>query len=104
MTQGTSSRWFEVQPVRALSALVAVTTLELMTASTARAQPYTVLYSFCTQSNCADGVFPKSLIQASDGDFYGTTYVGGANANVICSSVAVTPGCGTVFKITASGS
>jgi uncharacterized repeat protein (TIGR03803 family) len=35
------------------------------------------------------------LIQATDGDFYGTTVYGGANC--------VPDGCGTVFKITPSG-
>jgi uncharacterized repeat protein (TIGR03803 family) len=48
----------------------------------------TTLYSFCSQSNCTDGEFPNGLVQATDGDFYGTTYGGGAN------------GQGTVFKIT----
>jgi uncharacterized repeat protein (TIGR03803 family) len=37
------------------------------------------------------------LIQASDGDLYGTTSYGGDNPN--CPS----PGCGTVFRITPSG-
>ena len=50
------------------------------------------LYSFCSQSGCTDGVVPwGGLLQATDGNFYGTTYSGGAN------------GYGTVFKITASG-
>jgi uncharacterized repeat protein (TIGR03803 family) len=40
----------------------------------------TTLYSFCPQSGCADGSDPYSgLIQATNGDFYGTTYYGGAN-------------------------
>ncbi len=39
---------------------------------------FTVLYSF--GSNAQDGTFPyASLIQGSDGNFYGTTYAGGAN-------------------------
>jgi hypothetical protein len=34
-------------------------------------------------SSCAGGSFPNSLIQATDGNFYGTTYAGGvANDNV----------------------
>ena len=36
------------------------------------------------------------LIQATNGDFYGTTNLGGDNENC-------TDGCGTVFKITPSG-
>ena len=57
----------------------------------------TRLYSFCAQTGCADGQFPDAgLIQATDGDFYGTTKYGGANG-------VVYGGYGTVFKITSSG-
>jgi uncharacterized repeat protein (TIGR03803 family) len=56
----------------------------------------TTLYSFCSQSGCTDGSIPLAgLVQATDGDFYGTTD-GGAGT---CPP----PGCGTVFKITPSG-
>jgi len=57
----------------------------------------TTLYSFCSQPNCADGETPYApLVQAADGNFYGTTYSGGAyNCGLI--------GCGTVFKITPAG-
>src|ERR1022692_3872631 len=52
----------------------------------------TTLYSFCSQTNCADGVGPYAgLVQATSGDFYGTTALGG------------TGGWGTVFKITPGG-
>jgi uncharacterized repeat protein (TIGR03803 family) len=52
----------------------------------------TTLYSFCSQSGCTDGHNPETaLIQATDGNFYGTMYFGG------------TSGDGTVFKITRSG-
>lgn len=52
----------------------------------------TRLYSFCTQTNCTDGSHPYSaLIQATDGNFYGTTANGGAH------------GYGTIFMITPSG-
>jgi uncharacterized repeat protein (TIGR03803 family) len=41
---------------------------------------FSTLYSFCAQSNCADGANPLSqLTQATDGSFYGTTWAGGAN-------------------------
>jgi uncharacterized repeat protein (TIGR03803 family) len=57
----------------------------------------TTLYSFCAQSGCADGDFPLAgLVQGTNGDLYGTTFGGGAN----CAP----NGCGTVFKITPSGS
>jgi uncharacterized repeat protein (TIGR03803 family) len=53
---------------------------------------FTTLYNFCSQNNCADGAWPNaSLIQGTDGSFYGTTYTGGAN------------GGGTIFRITAGG-
>jgi uncharacterized repeat protein (TIGR03803 family) len=51
----------------------------------------TTLYSFCSQTNCPDGIYPTGLIQASDGNFYGTTQFGGANRY------------GTVFRITPHG-
>lgn len=58
----------------------------------------TTLYSFCAKGGCADGVFPlESLVQASDGNFYGTTSEGGANTTSCYN------GCGTVFKITPTG-
>ncbi len=62
------------------------------TAISLPAQTLTTLYSFCSQSNCADGQYPLGrLVQATDGNFYGTTFGGGG-------------GWGTVFKITPQGS
>jgi uncharacterized repeat protein (TIGR03803 family) len=56
----------------------------------------TVLYSF--GASPADGTTPNgSLVQAGDGNFYGTTAAGGANS---CAGVAGI--CGTVFKITSA--
>jgi len=58
----------------------------------------TTLYSFCSQPNCSDGEGPVgALVQGADGDFYGTTGGGGANAGPYGD------GGGTVFKITPSG-
>jgi uncharacterized repeat protein (TIGR03803 family) len=63
----------------------------------------TTLYSFCSQSGCPDGNGPfAGLIQATNGDLYGTTALGGANDTPNCSQFAF-PGCGTIFKITPSG-
>src|ERR1022692_1187444 len=65
----------------------------------------TTLYSFCSQSEsgCPDGAEPYGgLVQATNGDFYGTTSSGGANDN--CEGLNhPLPGCGTIFKITPSG-
>jgi uncharacterized repeat protein (TIGR03803 family) len=52
----------------------------------------TTLYTFCSQSGCTDGINPNAgLVQATNGNLYGTTFDGGA-ANE-----------GTVFKITPNG-
>ncbi|MGO9275171.1 MAG: choice-of-anchor tandem repeat GloVer-containing protein, partial [Terriglobia bacterium] len=57
----------------------------------------TTLYSFCSQPGCTDGASPRGLLQSSDGNLYGTTVSGGANAGTL-------PGrAGTVFKITLGG-
>jgi hypothetical protein len=40
----------------------------------------TVLYTFCSQSNCTDGNGPVGgLIEDKSGNLYGTTKQGGAN-------------------------
>jgi uncharacterized repeat protein (TIGR03803 family) len=55
----------------------------------------TTLYSFCAQTNCTDGGAPwAGLVQATDGNFYGTTEGGGNNGP---------DGYGTVFKMTPRG-
>lgn len=51
----------------------------------------TTLYNFCTLNHCADGEEPTNIILATDGNFYGITWQGGANAQ------------GTIFQITPSG-
>jgi uncharacterized repeat protein (TIGR03803 family) len=50
----------------------------------------TVLYSFCSETNCADGQNPyfTNLVFDGDGNLYGTTYNGGANGD------------GVVFELT----
>jgi uncharacterized repeat protein (TIGR03803 family) len=60
----------------------------------------TTFYEFCAQANCADGSIPSSIMQAADGNFYGTTASGGTNySDFSCGS----GGCGTFFKITPDG-
>jgi uncharacterized repeat protein (TIGR03803 family) len=58
---------------------------------------FTRLYEFCSKANCADGSYPAAgLVQASDGNLYGTTILGGTNT-------CVTLGCGTIFRISPAG-
>jgi uncharacterized protein (TIGR03437 family) len=58
----------------------------------------TTLYSFCSKDNCADGVRPSaSLLQTSDGNFYGTTNGGGANGGPPYTVY------GTIFKMSPGG-
>ena len=53
----------------------------------------TTLYSFCSETNCADGAGPLAgLLQATNGTFYGTTTYGGT---VTCSFSQ----CGNVFSL-----
>ena len=59
----------------------------------------TTLYSFCPEKPCPDGRTPEpGLIQAADGNLYGTTQFGGFTDSNFCLY-----GCGTVFKITPTG-
>lgn len=52
----------------------------------------TTLHSFCSEPNCTDGSTPYGgLVEGSNGNFYGTTYAGGANGH------------GTVFEVTPTG-
>jgi uncharacterized repeat protein (TIGR03803 family) len=53
----------------------------------------TTIYNFCSQSGCADGEGPaEKMIQATDGNFYGTTSSGGASLYY-----------GTAFEVTPDG-
>jgi uncharacterized repeat protein (TIGR03803 family) len=66
----------------------------------ANAQTVTILYSFAGSPFDTDGIDPAAgLVQGADGNFYGTTVGGGTATN--CGGVGT--GCGTVFRISPSG-
>jgi uncharacterized repeat protein (TIGR03803 family) len=59
----------------------------------------TTLYSFCSQASCADGWAPMgSLVQGTNGNFYGTTPHSSYAIHNACELQ-----CGTIFEITPSG-
>jgi uncharacterized repeat protein (TIGR03803 family) len=62
----------------------------------------TNLYTFCSKTNCSDGGSPAAgLVQATDGNFYGTTPYDGNFEG--CYSYGNINGCGTVFRVTPAG-
>ena len=74
------------------SNMVCLVLLFCATAIASPAQTLTTLYSFCGQPECVDGETPiATVVQATDGNFYGTTFEGG------------TYNAGTIFKVTPSG-
>jgi uncharacterized repeat protein (TIGR03803 family) len=91
-TRSTSEGISSIRRAASPGAALALAAMVLaLTAHSAQAAE-TPLYSFCAQSSCTDGQYPiAGLLQGTDGNFYGTTFQGGANAS------------GTVFQITPKG-
>jgi uncharacterized repeat protein (TIGR03803 family) len=59
----------------------------------------TTLYNFCLQPDCTDGSSPQAgLVQATDGNLYGTTTYGG---DMTCFGGSHP--CGTAFQVTLDG-
>jgi uncharacterized repeat protein (TIGR03803 family) len=58
----------------------------------------TVLYRFCSATNCTDGALPQGLIFDGSGNLYGTTSSGGQST---CFQGGQ---CGTVFELSPNGS
>jgi uncharacterized repeat protein (TIGR03803 family) len=61
----------------------------------------TTVYSFCSLTDCTDGSGPHGgLVEAAEGNLYGTTLYGGLNGRCASSDTA---GCGTIFEINPDG-
>lgn len=75
-----------------------VSVLWTMTAIALHAQTFTTLFSFPD----AEGPF-AGLVQAADGNLYGSTLGGGGAADRFGVSGAVVPDWGTIFRITPGG-
>jgi uncharacterized repeat protein (TIGR03803 family) len=52
---------------------------------------YTILYNFCSLSDCLDGGGPNTIMQDANGNIFGTNYGGGSKGH------------GTVFEFTSKG-
>ena len=74
------------------------TVFEIAKTASGYASTPTILYSFCTQANCADGSMPLAgLIADANGNLFGTTLLGGANG--AGGLVLPTAFGGTVFEV-----
>ena len=54
----------------------------------------TILYSFCSLPQCADGKYPNGVVMDDAGNLYGTTNIGG-----VTSQCVVDGGCGVAFEL-----
>lgn len=65
---------------RTLFATCALAAVALVPLQSAHSASESVLYSFCSQTNCTDGATPQAtLVADSSGNLYGTTEEGGAS-------------------------
>jgi uncharacterized repeat protein (TIGR03803 family) len=85
-----------LQAARVALALAAVLVLPVLATRSAQAQNFNILYTF---NGPPDGAYPRGgLVRDAAGNLYGTTGNGG-RARCLPSG----PGCGLVFKLSASG-
>src|SRR5215470_11982997 len=94
MSQGSRSSVRD-RLLRCAAAAITAAAVIVIISPAVSAQPFTVaqIHAFSSAAALAGSQPGASLIQASDGNFYGTTTTGGSSTNC-------TGGCGTVFKIT----
>jgi uncharacterized repeat protein (TIGR03803 family) len=93
-TRSISGAFNPARPSRTLTLTVAMLALAVATASTAHAQTFSVLYNFGAHTGDPyNPLYTGLLAQGRDGNLYSTS----PNGGTLCSF------CGTVFKITPSG-
>ena len=63
---------------------------------------FTNLYSFCTNAGtlCTDAYTPDTLVQGSDGNFYGASYSGGTNQDGAIFKLALSPALSAPVQLT----
>jgi uncharacterized repeat protein (TIGR03803 family) len=86
MVQGLDGNFYGTTYVGGLELLCCGTAFKITPNGT-----FASLHTFCTQSTCQDGAMPGKLVQADDGNFYGTTESGGPR------------GGGTIFRMSSDG-
>jgi uncharacterized repeat protein (TIGR03803 family) len=62
-----------------IGAALVVLAAMILLPHTASAATYKVLYRFCQEAKCADGIGPDGLVRDSAGNLYGTVRAGGAH-------------------------
>jgi uncharacterized repeat protein (TIGR03803 family) len=85
----SQSRLNSMKPI--LSAILLATAAVLCAASVAQAQTVTTLYNFTDSASSGANPWYVTLVQGTNGNFYGTTYDGGKNAS------------GTIFNVSTTG-